>query len=198
MLLASGLACLEVAANLFVAIAGPDELSEARLNFAQAIQAVASVISPVLAHKALFRGVRSRDSLVDTQWCYLAVGMAVIALSVLFYYLPLNEADDDTLQRLAEDRQRFTEISPETKVLGVQVKWLLFASGIITMSLYIGAQEATSYYWFDFVVQVHQGYVCRFPLHRSVLITISSPGWFYKMLSTFAASDKVFSPFLDS
>ena len=159
MLLASGLACLEVAANLFVAIAGPDELSEARLNFAQAIQGVASVISPVLAHKALFRSVQSRDSLVDTQWCYLAVGLAVIALSVVFYYLPLNEADDDTLQRLADDRQRSTGISPEARVIGLPVKWLMMVSGIVTMSFYIGAQEATSYYWFNFVTLVHQGWV---------------------------------------
>jgi fucose permease len=156
MLLASGLACLEVAANLFVAIAGPDHLSEARLNFAQAIQGIASVISPVLAHKALFTNVRSRDSLVDTQWCYLAVGLAVIALSVVFYYLPLNEADNATLERLADDRQRYTGIAPDTKVLGLPIKWLMMGSGIAAMSLYIGAQEATSYYWFNFVTEVYQ------------------------------------------
>ncbi|KAG7529984.1 hypothetical protein FFLO_05281 [Filobasidium floriforme] len=159
MLLASGLACLEVAANLFVAIAGPDHLSEARLNFAQAIQGIASVISPVLAHKALFTNVRSRDSLVDTQWCYLAVGLAVIALSVVFYYLPLNEADNATLERLADDRQRYTGIAPDTKVLGLPIKWLVMGSGITAMSLYIGAQEATSYYWFNFVTEVYQSSV---------------------------------------
>ena len=159
MLLASGLACLEVAANIYVAIAGPDHLSEARLNFAQAIQGIASVISPVLANKALFRNVRSRDSLVDTQWCYLAVGIAVIALSTVFYYIPLNEADDESLRNLANERAQVNGIAPNKKLCGIPVKMLMAAAGIITMSFYVGAQETTSYYWFSFTMEVHKGSV---------------------------------------
>jgi fucose permease len=156
-MLAAGLSCLEVAANLFVAVAGPDHLSECRLNFAQAIQGVASVISPVLAHKALFRGVKSRNKLIDTEWCYLAVAIAVIALSVAFYYMPLNEVDDQELRDLAEDRAAISGQDLNAKIFNVPLKILVAGSGIFVMMMYLGAQESTSYFWFNFITQVRQG-----------------------------------------
>jgi fucose permease len=62
-----GLSCVEVAANLFIALAGPGELSEARLNFARGIAAIGMVISPVIVQKALFPGIHQED-LFRIQW----------------------------------------------------------------------------------------------------------------------------------
>ena len=99
-LTALGLSCLEVAANPFIALAGPTHLSEARLNFSQGIQAIGSVVSPILAN-AFFINVSSQDSLFNVQWCYLAVALFVVGLAVIFYYLPLPEASAEDTKAIA-------------------------------------------------------------------------------------------------
>ncbi|KKK24495.1 hypothetical protein AOCH_007582, partial [Aspergillus ochraceoroseus] len=68
-----GLAILETAANPFIALCGPLENSEIRLNISQGVQAVGTVVSPLLAKRVLFRRVTDVSSLVDVQWTYLAL-----------------------------------------------------------------------------------------------------------------------------
>ena len=87
-----GLATLEVAANPFIVLCGPVRYAEARLCLAQGVQAVGSVISPVLAVRVIFRRVMDAPSLIDAQWTYLSIALFDIALAVIFYYLPLPEA----------------------------------------------------------------------------------------------------------
>jgi len=69
-----GVATIEVAANLFIAITGPPMYWEARLNISQGIQAIGSVFAPILASRVLFRnlGQAGAATLVDVQWvCFL-------------------------------------------------------------------------------------------------------------------------------
>ncbi len=65
-----GLSVLATAANPFLALCGPPDRAEFRLLLAQGVQAVASVLSQLLAEKVLFANV---TSLIDVQWTYLAV-----------------------------------------------------------------------------------------------------------------------------
>jgi fucose permease len=87
-----GLSTLEIAANPFIVLCGPPEYSELRINVAQGIQAVGSVISPILARRVLFKQILNASSLVDVQWTYLGIALFDIILAVVFYYLPLPEA----------------------------------------------------------------------------------------------------------
>lgn len=87
-----GLSTLEIAANPFIALCGPPEYAEIRLNMAQGIQAIGSVISPILARRVLFKQVLDAPSLVDVQWTYLGIALFDVLLAVVFYYLPLPEA----------------------------------------------------------------------------------------------------------
>lgn len=133
-----GFGVLETAANPFIALCGPLENAEVRLNFSQAIQATASVVSAILAKKALFRSVQDAASLVRVQWTYLAVALFDLLLAVAFYYLPVPEASDDDLRALA-DRRKETN---SARVLGVPVIWLTFGLGVFSQVCYVGGQEA--------------------------------------------------------
>lgn len=62
----SGLSTLETSANPYIAICGPPRLSEFRLELSQSVQAVGSVIAPIVAAKA-FYGVQP-DDLSNVQW----------------------------------------------------------------------------------------------------------------------------------
>jgi hypothetical protein len=136
----SGLAVLETAANPFIALCGPLENAEVRLNFSQGIQATGSVLSPLLAKKVLFRNVQNAASLVDVQWTYLAIAFFDVALAVAFYYLPVPEACDEDLKELADRRGE----TNSAKVAGFPVVWVTFCLGVFSQWCYVGGQEGLS------------------------------------------------------
>lgn len=59
-LVGSGLSTLETSADPYLSICGPPRLSEFRLESAQGVQAIGSVIAPLIAAKAFF-GVDASD-----------------------------------------------------------------------------------------------------------------------------------------
>lgn len=146
LIVALGLSVLETAANPFVALAGPGHLSESRLCFSQAIQGVGSVISPILASRALFSGLDESD-LFRVQWCYLAVALFVVALAVVFFYVPLSEASDDELEAMATQRLYNADMDKGEKAFGLDTRSLLLYTGVVLMATYVGAQESVSYFW---------------------------------------------------
>ena len=146
-----GLAVLETAANPFIALCGPLENSEIRLNISQGVQAIGSVVSPLLAKKVLFKKVTDVSSLVDVQWTYLGIALFDVLLAVAFYYLPIPEASDEDLQELA-NRRRSDNM---TQVAGVPVVWLTLGLGVFSQFFYVGGQEIISQ---SFTVFVEDAY----------------------------------------
>jgi len=133
-----GLSCLEIAANPFIALCGPLEYAEARLNLSQAFQGVGTVLSPLLARKVLFKNVLDAPSLVNVQWAYLGIALFVFLLAAIFYYIRLPEASDDDLQALADRRSAVYR----TRVGPFQVVWVTLALGVFSQWCYVGGQES--------------------------------------------------------
>ncbi|KAJ5745439.1 Major facilitator superfamily domain general substrate transporter [Penicillium odoratum] len=132
-----GLAVLETAGNPFIALCGPLENSEIRLNISQGVQAIGSVLSPLLAQKVLFKNVHDVASLVNVQWTYLGIALFDVLLAVVFYYLPIPEASDEDLEELANRRRD----DNQTKVIGIPVVWLTLGLGIWSQFFYVAGQE---------------------------------------------------------
>ncbi|KAJ9318735.1 hypothetical protein DTO271D3_865 [Paecilomyces variotii] len=135
-----GLAVLETAANPFISLCGPQENSEIRLNISQGVQAIGSVVSPLLAKKVLFKQVKDAPSFVDVQWTYLAIALFGMLLAVVFYYMPIPEASDEDLKELAYQRHD----DNSAKVGPIPVVWLTFGLGVFSMFCYVGGQETVS------------------------------------------------------
>ncbi|KAL1998463.1 hypothetical protein VTN02DRAFT_6125 [Thermoascus thermophilus] len=135
-----GLSVLETAANPFISLCGPQENAEVRLNVSQGVQAIGSVVSPLLAKKVLFKNVHDAPSLVDVQWTYLGIALFDVLLAVVFYYLPIPEASDEDLKELA-DRRR--DVNSAT-VAGIPVVWLTLGLGVFSQFCYVGGQEGLS------------------------------------------------------
>lgn len=151
-----GLSCLEIAANSFIALAGPGELSEARLNFAQGIQGIGSIISPLIATKALFSGIDQED-LYRLQWCYLAVALFVTLLGLVFFYVPLSEASDADLDLMATQRLRNAHLDVRVKSLGVHTRKLVLWTGVFSMFTYSAARQTLDSYFRVLVGEVKPG-----------------------------------------
>ena len=144
-----GLAILETAANPFIALCGPPQYAEYRLLLSQGVQAVASVLSQLLAQKVLFDGIHS-DSLLDVQWTYLAVALVCVILALFFYYMPLPGATDDDLQKLAEN----LSIYPSQSILSGRLP-LIYTTAILAITcqfLYVAAQESNAV-WFESLLE---------------------------------------------
>lgn len=145
-----GVATLELAGNPFVSLCGPPQYAEVRLNISQAVQAIGTVVSPVLARKVMFKSVRDTPSLIDVQWAYLGIAMFVVILAIIFYYVPLPEASDEDLEDLALENVE----ANTRKVCGVQVIWVTLALGVFSNFCYVGGQEAVSTRFQEYVAVV--------------------------------------------
>ncbi|KAL3481571.1 major facilitator superfamily domain-containing protein [Aspergillus californicus] len=135
-----GLAILETAANPFIALCGPLENSEVRLNVSQGVQAVGTVLSPLLAKRVLFRSVTDVSSLVDVQWTYLGIALFDVLLAVAIYYLPIPEASDEDLEELANRRREDNRASP----FGIPIVWVTLTLGVWSQFFYVAGQEVFS------------------------------------------------------
>ncbi|EPE35356.1 MFS general substrate transporter [Glarea lozoyensis ATCC 20868] len=137
-----GLSVLETAANPFIALCGPSSSSEFRLLMAQGVQGVGSILSQLLAEKALFNGIVSSPSLIDVQWTYLAIALFDVCLALLFYYMPLPEANDQDLQMQSDDLEVWhydTIFSPKIRLIYFSIGAAVFAQ-----FCYVAAQESMS------------------------------------------------------
>lgn len=145
-----GVATLETAGNPFISLCGPPKYAEVRLNISQGVQAIGSVVSPILAKKVLFKNVLDAPSLIDVQWTYLGIALFDVILALIFFYLPIPEASDEELEELAERR----ECINKHKVLGLPVIYTTLIFGIFSQFCYVGGQEAVASFFEQYVDEV--------------------------------------------
>ncbi|KAL8933368.1 MAG: hypothetical protein Q9211_005818 [Gyalolechia sp. 1 TL-2023] len=142
-----GVATLELGGNPFIALCGPPEYSEVRLNVSQAVQAIGSVVSPILAQKVLFKSVLDAPSLIDIQWTYLGIALFDVILALIFFYLPIPEASDEDLQQLADEREDVNS----RKIGSIKIIYITLAFGVFSQFCYVGGQEAVAGVFLQYV-----------------------------------------------
>jgi fucose permease len=144
-----GLSVLETAANPFIALCGPSQSSEFRLLMAQGFQGIGTILSQLLAERVLFDQVVQSSSLIDVQWTYLAVALFTVVLALLFYYMPLPEANNQDLQMQSDDLDIWhydTVFSP-----GIRLVYFSLGAAVLAQFCYVAAQESMSV-WIDLLL----------------------------------------------
>lgn len=106
-----------------------------RLNFAQAVQAVGTVVGPVLASQVFFKNV-DENSLQSVQWVYLGIAIFVFVLAGVFYISTIPEITDADMERQMENTGGVF-VAEEAKPLKghYQLWW-----GSFSQFCYVGAQ----------------------------------------------------------
>ena len=150
LLIGLGVATLETAGNPFITLCGPPAWAEVRLNISQGVQAIGTVVSPILARKVFFKNVNDAPSLIDVQWAYLGIALFVIILALVFYYLPIPEASDEELEHLAEKRETINS----RRIVGIPVVYVTLAMGVFSQFCYVGGQEAAANYFEKYITVV--------------------------------------------
>ncbi|KAJ7617042.1 major facilitator superfamily domain-containing protein [Roridomyces roridus] len=147
-IIASGLGCLETAANPYMAVTGPPKYAELRINIAQAVQAIGTVIGPVLGSYAFFKDTGdSVDSLKTVQWVYLAIAIFVFCLAVVFFFSVIPEVTDTDMAQQAE----MTHAGEDAGAQPFWRQWRVFAAAFAQFC-YTGAQVAIAGYFINYVV----------------------------------------------
>lgn len=147
-----GLSVLEVAANSFMVLCGPHAYGEMRLMLAQAVQAIGSVVSALLAQRVFFSGLQqashSSINLVNVQWTYLGITLLCAALGLFFYYMPLPEVSDEEL----EESTKRIPIHPAKKSwFGLELRTVTLSLAVLAQYFYVATQES-NIIWFGNLV----------------------------------------------
>lgn len=143
----SGLSTLETSANPYIAVCGPPRLSEFRLELSQSVQAVGSVVAPLLASRVFFKNTDETD-LSNVQWTYLGIAAFVFLLAVVFFFSSIPEVTDADMELQAEQASDLTGY--EDRPLHKNFK-LMF--GVAAQFCYVGAQVGVASQFINYAVE---------------------------------------------
>ncbi|RDL33793.1 MFS general substrate transporter [Venustampulla echinocandica] len=146
-IIGNGLGALETAANPYITVCGPPRYAEMRINLAQALNGVGTVVAPVLGSYVFF--LKTDDdpkALENVQWVYLAIACFVFLLAVVFYFSPIPEITDADMAFQAEETHASSDDKPFWK------QYRLFHAAFAQFC-YTGAQIAIASYFINYVTQ---------------------------------------------
>jgi FHS family L-fucose permease-like MFS transporter len=127
-IIASGLTCLETAANPYVTVLGSPETSETRLNLSQCFNGVGSFLGPIIASYLFFGGDKGAGNLDSVKMIYIIIGIVVLVIAGLFIRTPLPEIKEDEI------------VSSASLIKKPLFSHSNFTNGVIAQFFYVAAQ----------------------------------------------------------
>lgn len=157
--IASGLAFLETGANSFIAVLGPSETSEQRLNLAQAFNPLGAMTGVIAGTVFIFSGREHSAEQVTamqtagTYQAYLQTEIARVgptyliigAIVLIFFVLMLKAKFPAFLNKSGED-----EVHQHGKISEL-VRYPHFLQGVVAQFFYVGAQVGTWSYLIPYI-----------------------------------------------
>lgn len=145
----SGLSTLETSANPYIAVCGPPKWSEFRLELSQSVQAIGSVVAPVLAGQVIFKNVGEDGRSLDAvQWVYLGIAGFVGILAVVFFWAPIPEITDSDMADQAEMTSDTTNYIDKPMRNQYTLFW-----GVAAQFSYVAGQVGVAAYFINYFVE---------------------------------------------
>jgi FHS family L-fucose permease-like MFS transporter len=160
--MASGLSFLETASSTFIALAGPPETSERRLNFSQAFNPLGSIAGALIGTTFILSGVELNAGKIARLQAlgqyqsylhfetlrvvrpYLVLGVIVLAVAFMIWRTKFPVLQDDR-----HDDE--SPALPDKGSLGRVLRNRHLVLSVATMFFYIGAQVGTWSYFIQYV-----------------------------------------------
>jgi FHS family L-fucose permease-like MFS transporter len=159
--IASGLAFLETAANLYMTVLGDPAKGANRLNFAQSFNGLSIILGPIIGGLFIFSTTEyTRDQLAampfdqaeairiseahSVQLPYLVIAGVVLLVTLLFAITKMPEVGEDNSKGEAPSAASFLKL----------LKIPRLAYGIIAQFFYVGAQASIWGYFVDFKLEL--------------------------------------------
>ncbi len=130
-ILASGLTCLETAANPYVTVLGDPKTSAFRLNLSQCFNGVGSFVGPLIAAELFFGGSGGGggSDLESVKTVYIIIAIVVLCIAFMFWRTYLPEIKEE-------------KTSPDEQAAGSKslFQHSHFVFGVIAQFFYVAAQ----------------------------------------------------------
>ena len=156
--IASGLAFLETVANPFIALLGPSESSEQRLNFSQAFNPIGSVVGVLLGTIFIFSGFEPNVSEIDAMKLAGSYGefmhnetLRVVKPYLFLAFLAVAWALIIAKTKFPDFESEKAEHSKSGSSFSALLKYPKFWRGVMAQFLYVGAQVGTWSYFIPYV-----------------------------------------------
>lgn len=135
-ILATGITLLQVTANPYVTLLGNPEGGPARLTLTQAFNALGTTVAPLVGGVLILSSdVGGASSVIKP---YLTIAAALLALAVIFYFLPMPEPEEQPTK---------VSLAAVKKTFGFPNLTL----GVLAIFVYVGAEVAIGTFIVDFV-----------------------------------------------
>lgn len=136
--LASGITILQVSANPYVSILGPEKTASSRLTMTQAFNSLGTTIAPLIGAWLIFDHMESTQAgdATAVQLPYIMLAIVLLAMAALFAYLKLPE--------MGKSEQ--TSISP-----GKAWRFRHLRLGAVGIFLYVGAEVSIGSFLVNFL-----------------------------------------------
>ena len=174
--LASGLCCLETAADTYVNVLGPAEGAERRLNLAQSFNGLGVFIGPIIGGATFFSkagAAAGSQGLHSVQVTYGVIGVLIVLFAALVSRAHLPEiAAGPSLEGGA----------------GGLFRRRHFTLAVITQALYIGAQVGCGAFFINAVVETWPGMTSQ---NGAFLLSLAMGGYLIGRFATTALMTRV-------
>ena len=154
--IASGITLLQVAANPYVAVVGPPETSESRLNLVQAFNSLGTTLAPLFGGYLILGRSKSgteaagvhltpAERLADAhsvQLPYLIVAVVLVVLAIVFARFRLPDMGTATRRSSAEERRGHSLWKHRNLVFGVPAIFIYLIAEIGVANLFISFVSA--------------------------------------------------------
>jgi len=142
-ILASGLTCLETAANPYVTVLGTPETSESRLNLSQCFNGVGAFLGPIIA-ASLFFG-KGNNNLDSVKLVYIIIGVVVLFVAGLFMRTTLPEIKEADI------------VSSKDQDIKPLFSHQHFVGGVIAQFFYVAAQVGIAALFINYCTEAKIG-----------------------------------------
>jgi FHS family L-fucose permease-like MFS transporter len=142
--IASGLACLETAANPYVTILGDPAHAERRLNFSQSFNGLGAFLGPLIGGQFFFSATASDPISMRVEITYGVIAAVVLGIAALIKHTPMPEIQEPRLQ---------------AEVVGEQSLWSQrhFVGAVVAQFFYVAAQVGVGAFFINYVTEAQKG-----------------------------------------
>lgn len=145
--LASGLACLETAANPYSTVLGPQESAASRINLSQSFNGMGWIVGPLLGGILIFGGSgNAGDSFGSVVLPYTIIGSVVLFIAILFFFIKLPEIKSGEGERSAENNLA-------AAIKDSIWKYPHFYLAVLAQFFYVAAQTGVNSFFINYVVE---------------------------------------------
>jgi MFS transporter, FHS family, L-fucose permease len=138
--LASGIACLETAANPYVTSLGAAGSGERRLNLAQSFNGLGQFLGPLIGGALFFGGTAGSGAHAPVQMTYVAIGCVALILALLVFRTQLPDV-----------RERERLAGPQHPISLLRQPHFTFA--VIAQFCYVAAQVGMGAFFINFATE---------------------------------------------